>query len=127
MIITEDEVLLNLIKEDNSYYNLTFSEFESLLDEYKNVELKPREMLDIPDTKAYFSNDHNKHEFNCKIYKTMMGLDKWIMLMKDDVEGYALYLNPATNKYELAWYNVNLKEPISEDEEDKIRTCYVPI
>ncbi len=127
MIITDDKVFLNLFKDDNSYFNLTFSEFESLLEEYKNVDLKPCEMFDIPNTKAYFSNDSDKHEFNCKIYKTMMGSDKWIMLMKDNTEGYALYLNPATNKFELSWYNVNLKEPLSEDEEEKIRTCYVPI
>ena len=126
MIITEDKVFLDLLKDDTFYSKLTLSEFEYLLREYKNVELKPREMITIPHAKAFFCEDSEKHEFICRVYKTMMGSSKWIMLMKDNIEGYALYRNPATNKMELAWYNTNLNEPLSEEEERKIRTCYVP-
>jgi hypothetical protein len=46
--------------------------------------------------------------------------------MMDEIEGYALYENPKSHEYELAWYNSNLEEPLSEREEEKIRRCYNP-
>jgi hypothetical protein len=47
--------------------------------------------------------------------------------MKDDVEGYALYENPQTERMQLAWYHRKLDKPLTQDEEEKLITCYVPV
>ncbi len=126
MIIKDDDVFIDVVVENVKFSHLSLRNVEELLSEYKNIDLNPKEMMDIPNCFAYFSGDNDNNEFTCKIYKTMFGLDTWIMLMKDNCEGYALYENPESHEYELAWYHRTLEEPLSEDEEKKMITCYVP-
>ena len=38
----------------------------------------------------------------------------------------ALYENPESHEYELAWYHSSLEEPLDENEEKKRITCYIP-
>lgn len=129
MIIDDNNVLIDIVLDNERFSNLNFFEVEKLLLKYKEHynNLMPKEMTSIPNCFAYFSNDINNNEFICKIYKTSFDTDRWIMLMKDDYEGYALYKNPSNNKYEIAWYHSELEEPLDANEEEKIRTCYNPI
>ena len=111
------------------YNDLTVDEFEDIL--YENMldvgdSLNSKEMIFIDDAYASFCDDESKNIFYCAIYKTAFGKDKWFMLMKDDKEGYAIYINPSKNEKELAWYHKNLEEPLTPDEELKLITCYVP-
>lgn len=126
MIIKDENVFIDIVVDDVKHCSLTLREVEELLGEYKIIDLNPKEMVDIPDCFAYFNGDDNNNEFACKIYKTMFGLDTWIMLMKDNCEGYALYENSESHEYELAWYHRKLEEPLSQSEEKKMITCYVP-
>lgn len=128
MIICDKNIFLDIVLNDEKISHLTIREVEELLSEmkYDNNELKPKEMTSIPNCYAYFSEDNENNEFICKVYKTSVGSDRWIMLMKDENEGYALYENPKNKEYELAWYHKKLEEPLSPLEEEKIRTCYVP-
>ncbi len=128
MIIHDDNVLVDVRLNDVFHYGLTLRGIEELLGKYKdhNNEMKAKEMIGIPNCYAYFSEDNENNEFVCKIYKTSLGMDRWIMLMKDEFEGYALYENPESHEYELAWYHGKLDEPLSSAEEEKIRTCYNP-
>jgi hypothetical protein len=88
--------------------------------------MKPKEMHSIPNCYAYFNDDDENNKFVCKIYKTSTGTDRWIMLMYDENEGYALYQNPENNEYQLAWYHKKLEKPLTKKEEEKIRKCYSP-
>lgn len=128
MIIYDKNIFLDIVIDDEKFSKLTIRNVEELLEKFKyeNNDLKPKEIVNIPNCFAYFSDDRENNKFTCKIYKTSTGTDRWIMLMKDENEGYALYENPASNEYELAWYHKKLEEPVSELEEEKIRTCYVP-
>jgi hypothetical protein len=83
-------------------------------------------MHSIPNCYAYFNDDDENNKFVCKIYKTCTGTDRWIMLMYDENEGYALYQNPENNEYQLAWYHKKLEKPLTKKEEEKIRKCYSP-
>lgn len=129
MIIPEDKILINLEINNNFYNNLTLTDAEKLLKPYKTSlknNLKPKEIITVPGSYMYFSCDENKNRFSCKIYKTSTGTDRWILFMMDDIEGYALYMNPVTKKMELAWYNTLLNEPLNKEDEQKQITCYVP-
>lgn len=129
MIIPEDKILINLEINNNFYGNLTLSDAEKLLKPYKTSlknNLKPKETIMVPGSYMYFSCDENKNRFSCKIYKTSTGTDRWILFMMNDIEGYALYMNPVTKKMELAWYNTQLNEPLNKEDEQKQITCYVP-
>ncbi len=128
MIFSEDDILLNLNLDGNFYEKLTLGEVEYLLHDYKSScgVLKSKEVFNIPDAFMYFAGDEDKNLFSIKIYKTLEGTDIWILFMMNNVEGYALYNNFSTNKLELAWYNANLKEPLSQEKEKEFITCYVP-
>lgn len=129
MIIRDENIKLNLFLNNKEYYNVSFDEIESLLGLYKDKlknSLKPKEMVSVDNAYVYFTGDNTKNRFYCKIYKTCSGPDVWILLLIDDKEGYALYENPLTNKHELAWYRTDLIEPLSEENERKLITCYVP-
>lgn len=128
MIIDEEDVKINIINEDNLHSNLKLSEAEDLLSGYKDtcVNLKPKDMVMINGTTMYFSDDENKNLFYPHIYKTSEGSDKWILFMKDDNEGYALYKNPQTDKMQLAWYHRKLIKPLNDKDEKKLITCYQP-
>lgn len=128
MIITDDIVTINIKIKDNLYDNLKFDEVEKLLQVYKEKtkNIQSKEKIRIPETSMYFTDDNEKNTFNAYIYKTSMGNDKWILFLMDEIEGYALYQNPTTNKLELAWYHANLQEPLDDDEERKHITCYIP-
>ena len=125
MIIDDKDIYLDIIIDDKKFSSLSIKEVEELLQKYKNVNNKmlPKEMISIPNCYAYFSEDN---KFTCKIYKTAFGTDRWIMLMHDENEGYALYQNPENKEYQLAWYHRQLEKPISPSEEDKMRKCYSP-
>ncbi len=127
MIINDTDIFLDIFIGNDKFSRLSLREVEERLSTYKNIELKPKEMATIQNCYAYFCRDNDNNKFTCKIYKTSFGIDRWIMLMKDDYEGYALYENPESHEYELAWYHSKLEEPLSEDEEKKMITCYVPI
>ncbi|MBR0471871.1 MAG: hypothetical protein IJI98_04155 [Methanosphaera sp.] len=129
MIISDDNVFLDIVIDDEKFSCLKFSEVEELLHEYKykNNEMLPKEMISIPNCYAYFNKDDENNRFTCKIYKTLLGSDRWIMLMYDENEGYALYQNPENKKYQLAWYHTKLEKPLSPSEEKKIMKCYCPI
>lgn len=129
MIISEDKILINLEFNNTLYSNLTLTDVEKLLKPYKTSlksNLKPKEIITVPDCYMYFACDENKNQFSCKIYKTSTGTDRWILFMMDNIEGYALYMNPVTKKMELAWYNILLNEPLNKENEQKQITCYVP-
>lgn len=128
MIIRDCDVFLDVVIGDERFFSLCLSEVEDLLSEYKDKydDLMAKQMVSIPDCFAYFTGDVDNNRFTCKIYKTSFGNDRWIMLMWDDYEGYALYKNPENSEYELAWYHSRLDEPLSESEEEKIRKCYNP-
>ena len=129
MIINESDVKINLIYDGNLHSNLKLSEVEEFLSVHKqsHTDMKAREMIRIDDTSMYFSQDKDKNIFYPYVYKTSMGSDKWIVFMKDDVEGYALYENPQTERMQLAWYHRKLDKPLTQDEEEKLITCYVPV
>lgn len=122
------DVFLDVVIDGDVFFGLGLSEVEDLLSKFKDdyIDLKPKEIRSIPNCFAYFSDDADNNRFMCKIYKTSFDKDRWIMLMKDDCEGYALYKNPSDDAYELAWYHSKLEEPLSESEEERIRTCYNP-
>jgi hypothetical protein len=126
MIIKDENIFIDISVDGKIFSNLTLRQVEDLLSKYKNIDLKSKKMSAIPNCYAYFSSDIDNNEFLCKIYKTSFGLDRWIMLMKDDYEGYALYENPESHEYELAWYHSELEEPLSETEEKKMINCYIP-
>lgn len=128
MIINCDDVLINIVLDDIEYFNLNFNDIENLLGKYKNEynDLAPKEIRSIPNCYAYFVGDNDNNEFTCKIYKTSFDTDRWIMLMSDDFEGYALYENPESHEKQLAWYHTKLEKPLNENEEEKMRTCYTP-
>lgn len=129
MIICDENIKLNLFLNNKEYYNVSFDELESLLSSYKDKlknSLKPKEIVSIDNAYVYFTDDNKKNKFYCKIYKTSCGPDVWILLLIDEIEGYALYENPVTNKHELAWYRTDLIEPLSEENERELITCYVP-
>ncbi|WP_455645715.1 hypothetical protein [Methanosphaera sp.] len=128
MIISEDEVLLDLTIDDKFYPNLKLSEVEELLNSYKLSvgDLKPMKYVLLDNIFMSFSEDLDKNKFFCRIYKTLEGTDRWILFMMDDIEGYALYMDPTTNKMVLAWYNSSLNEPLDEESEKKVMTCYIP-
>ena len=108
MIFKDEKIFIDICIDGKRFSNLSLKMVEELLSEYKNIDLNYKEMRDIPNCFAYFNGDVDNNKFRCKIYKTSFGLDRWIMLMKDDCEGYALYENPETNEYELAWYHSDL-------------------
>lgn len=126
MIIKDENVFIDIVINEKRYSHLSLEEVEQLLEEHKIIDLNPKEMVDIENCFAYFEGDDDNNEFACRIYKTMLGTDTWIMLMKDDCEGYALYENPESHQYELAWYHRKLEEPLTESEEKKMITCYIP-
>lgn len=126
MIIKDENIFIDILINGKKFSKLNLRKVEELLSEYKNIDLKSKEIVDIPNCFAYFCSDIENNEFICKIYKTSFGLDRWIMLMKDDYEGYALYENPESHEYELAWYHSSLEEPLDENEEKKRITCYIP-
>ena len=128
MIIDEADVKINLICRDNLHSNLKLCEVEEFLSGYKQIHpnMKARQMIKIDETSISFSGDANQNVFYPYVYKTSEGNDKWILFMKDDVEGYALYKNPQTEKMQLAWYHRKLDKPLTPEEEEKIITCYVP-
>lgn len=126
MIIKDENVFIDIVINEKRYSHLSLEEVEQLLEEHKIIDLNPKEMVDIENCFAYFEGDDDNNEFACRIYKTMLGTDTWIMLMKDDCEGYALYENPESHQYELAWYHRKLEEPLTESEEKKRITCYIP-
>ena len=126
MIIKDENVFIDIVLNGHTYSHLSLGEVEQLLEEHKIIDLNPKEMADIENCFAYFNGDDDNNEFACRIYKTMLGTDTWIMLMKDDCEGYALYENPISHQYELAWYHRKLEEPLTESEEKKMITCYIP-
>lgn len=126
MIFKDENIFIDISIDGKHFSNLSLRKVEELLSKYKNIDLESKEMSDIPNCFAYFSSDVENNEFSCKIYKTSFGLDRWIMLMKDDCEGYALYENPKSHEYELAWYHSELEEPLGEIEEKKLITCYIP-
>ncbi|OED29709.1 hypothetical protein [Methanosphaera sp. WGK6] len=128
MIITDDEVLLDLTIDDNIYLNLKLSDVEELLLSYKLSAklLKPKESFSLNNIYMSFSDDSDKNKFFCRIYKTLEGTDRWILFMMDNIEGYALYMDPTTNKMVLSWYNSLLNEPLNEESERDMITCYVP-
>ncbi|MCD7781916.1 MAG: hypothetical protein LUG89_04420 [Methanosphaera sp.] len=129
MIFKDGEVLLNIYINNKLYEDLSLSDTHSLLEDYKistSTHMDACDLIRVNGVSMYFSGDPDKHIFYCYIYKTMTGTDRWIMFMKDDNEGYALYLNPATNKYEISWYNRSLSRPLDQIDEEKIITCYVP-
>ncbi len=129
MIIRDDGVLLCVCVDGILHRGLRLVDVEALLSGYKNKysDLDAKQMISIPDCFAYFSEDDDFNRFVCKVYKTSFGNDRWIMLMSDDCEGYALYENPESGGYELAWYHCRLDEPLSESEEEKVMTCYNPL
>lgn len=126
MIIKDENIFIDICINGKLFSNLSLRKVEELLSKYKNIDLSSKEISTIPNCFAYFSSDNNNNEFTCKIYKTSFGLDRWIMLMKDDYEGYALYENPESHEYELAWYHSELEEPLDENEEKKMISCYIP-
>lgn len=126
MIIKDENVFIDVAVDGVKHSRLCLREVEQLLGNHKIIDLNPKEMVDIPNSFAYFSDDVDNNEFACKIYKTMYGSDTWIMLMKDNCEGYALYENPESREYELAWYHRKLEKPLSPEQERKMITCYVP-
>lgn len=127
MIISDEYVRLDVFIADECYCELTLSEVAELFENnMNNIDLKPRQMSSIPDTFVYFSEDIDNNKFACKIYKTKYGSDRWLMFMKDNFEGYAMYKNPVSNRYELSWYHDKLEEPLSESQEKNMITCYVP-
>lgn len=128
MIIDENDVKINLMYKDNLHSNLKLCEVEEFLFKYKeiNTNMESRQMIRIDETSVYFSDDADKNLFYPYVYKTSEGNDKWIMFMKDDVEGYALYKNPQTDKMQMAWYHRKLDKPLTQVEEEKLITCYVP-
>ena len=128
MIIYEDDVKINLISRGNLHDGLKLCEVEEFLSGYKDIHknMQAREMIRIDDNHMYFSDDEDKNIFYPYVYKTCEGADKWILFMKDDVEGYALYENPQTGNMQLAWYHRNLDKPLTQEEEEKLITCYVP-
>ena len=123
------DVFLDVYYKNSWHKSLALEEVEDLLSDFKNniIEIEPKEMISIPDCYAYFSEDNNLNRFDCKIYKTLYGTDTWIMLMKDNYEGYALYKNPVTKKFEISWYHSKLKEPLDIKEEEKMISCYYPL
>ena len=129
MIISDENVHLDINLDGEFFGDLTFAEVEDLLGDFKislKESMEPREVVCVPGGVMYFSCDEDRHPFFIRIYKTLVGSDRWILFMKDDNEGYALYLNPASCKYELAWYMMYLNEPLCKEDELKLRTCYVP-
>lgn len=128
MIIDEDDVKINILHKGNLHKQLKLCEVEEFFSDYKksNTKTGPREMIIIPDTSISFSDDKDNNTFHPYVYKTSEGNDKWILFMKDDVEGYALYKNLQTEMMQLAWYHRRLDKPLTPDEEEKIITCYVP-
>lgn len=126
MIINSSRVKLNISLAGIVHENLSLEKVDSLLGPFKNQEILPKQMISIPNCHAVFCSDVDNNKFDCKVYRTTLGNDRWIMLMKDDFEGYALYENPVSRKMELAWYHRKLDEPLSQEEEKKMITCYVP-
>ncbi|RAP53616.1 MAG: hypothetical protein BZ137_06385 [Methanosphaera sp. rholeuAM130] len=128
MIINEDDVKINIVYRGNLHSNLELSEVEDFFSEYKedNDSLKPRETKRIDDSTMHFADDEDKNIFYPYVYKTCEGNEKWILFMKDEMEGYALYENPQTKRMQLAWYHRKLLEPLSPDEEKELITCYQP-
>lgn len=128
MILSDENIFLDIVLDNEKFNHLSFNEVEKLLSKFKyeKNEMKAKEMISISNCYAYFSDDNENNKFACKIYKTSFGTDRWIMLMFDKNEGYALYKNPENDKYQLAWYHTELEEPLSPREEEKIRKCYVP-
>ncbi|MBE6485855.1 MAG: hypothetical protein E7Z85_03305 [Methanosphaera stadtmanae] len=126
MIFKDENIFIDICIDGKCFSKLSLIQVEELLSEYKNIDLMSKEMSIIPNCYAYFNSDINNNKFTCKIYKTSFGLDRWIMLMKDDYEGYALYKNPNTHEYELAWYHSELEKPLDEIEEKKMISCYIP-
>lgn len=126
MIINDSKVKINLELGGVLHEMLSFEMVDRMLSPFKNQEILPKQMISIPNCYAYFSSDNENNCFVCKIYKTSFGTDIWIMLMKDEKEGYALYQNPESLEYEIAWYHSKLEEPLAPDEEKKLITCYVP-
>lgn len=128
LIVRDCDVFLDVVVGGVRFCSLRLCEVEDLLSGYKfeHDDLTPKQMLSIPDCFAYFSDDVDNNRFVCKVYKTSFGTDRWIMLMWDDCEGYALYENPESGEYELAWYYCGLEEPLSDAEEEKLRSCYCP-
>lgn len=129
MIVRGCCVFLDVVVGGECFVCLSLSEVEDLLSRYKYEydDLVAKQMVTIPDCFAYFNGDVDNNRFTCKVYKTSFGNDRWIMLMWDDCEGYALYKNPSNDEYELAWYHSGLEKPLSEADEEKIRTCYNPL
>lgn len=128
MIISDDVVHINIKTKDNLYANLKFDEVEEFLSVHKenSGNLQPKESIKIEDIIIYFSDDEDENKFYPYVYKTSMGIDKWVLFLKDQQEGYALYKNPQTDRMELAWYHANLQEPLNKEEELKHITCYIP-
>ena len=128
MIIKEDDVLLDISINNKFYSHLSFLQVMNLLEHYVSDvgDLEPMTSKVVHGVYMYFSCDEDRHRFYTKIYKTMHGTDRWILFMKDENEGYAIYMNSVTNKIELSWYNRLLNEPLNKEEERKRITCYVP-
>lgn len=128
MIINEDDVLLDISINSKLYPHLSFLQAMNLLEHYMSDvgHLEPMTSKRVSGVYMYFSCDEDRHKFCTKIYKTMHGTDRWILFMKDENEGYAFYMNSVTNKIELSWYSRLLNEPLNEEEERKMITCYVP-
>lgn len=128
MIIKDSSVSISILLEDDVYHGLLLQDADKILSEYKNkyTNLKPRESKKIENAQMYFDDDENKNKFNIEVYKTSQGEDKWILFMKDDIQGYALYENPSTNEYELAWYHSKLDKPLTKEEEKSLINCYIP-
>ncbi|RAP48966.1 MAG: hypothetical protein BZ136_04345 [Methanosphaera sp. rholeuAM74] len=127
MIITD--ALIDLELDGRVYRNLSLDDVDELLSCYKDSlakNLEAKKMIEIPHSNASFSLDVNNNNFKCMVYKTSEGLDKWILLMKDEVEGYAMYMNPSTNRIELAWYHRTLQKPLPPQEEKRHITVYIP-
>lgn len=128
-MIISNEIKVDLFLNDDEYVNISLDRLELLLSPYKEKVqgvLHPKETLSINNAYICFSDDDEKHVFYCKIYKTSVGPDIWILLLADKREGYALYKNPLTNKLELAWYRSDLQEPLSKEMERMKITCYIP-
>lgn len=128
MIISGENVKLNIVWDGKVYESLSPEEVEKLFSKTKTDlnNLMPKQMKSIPNCYAYFCSDKMNNQFTCKIYKTMHGTDRWVMLMKDENEGYALYQNPESREYELSWYHKSLSKPLEPEEEKKRITCYIP-
>lgn len=130
MIISSDDTRVNVKIGNKIHENMTLSDlynfFYNCLYNIKDL-MDPREAIAVIDTSIYFACDPDENLFSAKVYQTCEGDERWMIFMADDNEGYALYVNPDTHKAELAWYSSSLDDPISEEKEEELRTCYVPI